>query len=194
LDDARPNEDRRLLRLCQQGDEAALSELVRRYQDRVFRLACRMLGDASLAEEAATRTFVKVWAKCGTWRGEAAVATWLYRLAVRTALDVRRGQRRWWRRLVAAPPPTLADPRADVAGAVAADDERGAVARRLQAALRELSEADRALVHLFYFEQRSLAEIAEILGVSADALKMRLARARKRLRTILDSSDLHGSS
>ncbi len=185
------DDDRRLLRLCQQGDEAALSELVRRYQAPVFRLSWRMLGDASLAEEAASRTFVKLWTKCGGWRGESAVSTWLYRLAVRASLDVQRGQRRWWRRFVSALPESVADPQADVAGAAAERDERAAVARRLRQALDELPEADRALVHLYYFEQRGLAEIAEILDSSADALKMRLARARKRLRLIL-GPDLAG--
>jgi RNA polymerase sigma-70 factor (ECF subfamily) len=180
------DDDRRLLRLCQQGDEAALSELVRRYQERVFRLAWRMLGDASLADEAAALTFVKLWTKCGSWRGESAVSTWLYRLAVRATLDVRRGQRRWWRRFVSEPPQSAADPLADAAVEVADRDEQAAAVRRIGQALSELSEADRALVHLYYFEQRGLAEIAGILGASADALKMRLARARKRLRLILE--------
>jgi RNA polymerase sigma-70 factor (ECF subfamily) len=145
-----------------------------------------MLGDESLAEEAAAQTFVKLWSRCGTWRGESAVGTWLYRLAVRTALDVRRGQRRWWRRFVAAPAETWPDPAGDVASAAADRDQQAAMARRLRQALAELTETDRALVHLYYFEQRDLAEIAHILGSSADALKTRLARARKRLRVILE--------
>jgi RNA polymerase sigma-70 factor (ECF subfamily) len=150
-----------------------------------------MLGDTSLAEDAAAATFVKLWTRCGSWRGESAVSTWLYRLAVRTALDVQRSQRRWWRRFVSAPAERLPDPRADVAGQAADLDEQAALARKLGRALGELTEPDRALVHLYYFEQRGLAEIAEILDCSADALKMRLARARKRLRRILDP-DLAG--
>jgi RNA polymerase sigma-70 factor (ECF subfamily) len=73
-----------------------------------------------------------------------------------------------------------------VASAAADRDQQAAMARRLRQALAELTETDRALVHLYYFEQRDLAEIAHILGSSADALKTRLARARKRLRVILE--------
>ena len=58
-------------------------------------------------------------------------------------------------------------------------------ARRVQEAFGRLSETDRALAHLYYFEQRGLAEIAVILGTTRDALKMRLARARQRLRDLL---------
>jgi RNA polymerase sigma-70 factor (ECF subfamily) len=184
------DDERRLLRLCQQGDEAALAELIRRYQERVYRLAWRVLGDATLAEEAAAATFVKVWAKCGSWRDEAAVGTWVYRLAIRTALDVRRAQHRWWRRFTGFPAAALADPREDAAQSAAEHDERQALARRLERALVELSHQDRALVHLYYFEQRSLAELEVILGVARATLKTRLARARQRLRTLLEGYDV----
>jgi RNA polymerase sigma-70 factor (ECF subfamily) len=62
-------------------------------------------------------------------------------------------------------------------------------ARRIQEALGQLSDTDRALAHLYYFEQRSLAEIAAILGSTRDAIKMRLARTRRRLRDLLRDCD-----
>ena len=171
-----------LLRRCQHGDEAALALLVAEYQERIFRLACRVTGDAALAEEATAQALLKIWTRARQWQGGASAATWIYRLAVRTVLDVQRGQRRWWRRwgnglrLNEKQRPAAANDAAD----------------RVHAAVQQLNEADRALVHLYYFEEKSLAEIEGVLGVPRDNLKMRLARARQRLKPLLEEPDAHG--
>ena len=77
-----------LLRRCQRGDEAALTDLVRLFEGRIFRLAYRVTGDAARAEEATADALAKVWAKCGQWRGDSAAGTWVYRVALR--VDPRR--------------------------------------------------------------------------------------------------------
>lgn len=176
-----------LLRRCQRGDQAALAELVHLYQDRIFRLAVRVLGNASAAEEASAAALVKLWNKCRQWRGESSAATWIYRLALRTILDSRRGRRRW---LLRWGTPLLESPTAepDPPESLIARDERVRKERQVAAALRELSPEDRALVHLFYYEGRSLGEIAAILGVRRAALKMRLVRTRERLRKLLGNA------
>jgi RNA polymerase sigma-70 factor (ECF subfamily) len=178
-----------LLRKCQAGDEDALAQLVRRYEARVFRLACRVTGDTAQAEEAVVEAFARVWAKAGQWRGESRAGTWIYQVALRTTLDQRRSRQRWWRRWGTPVPAEAPDPRPGPAESVAATDDQERLARRLAEAVRQLSDADRALVHLYYFEQLELAEIADILGTSRDALKMRLSRARQRLRGLLKDYD-----
>jgi RNA polymerase sigma-70 factor (ECF subfamily) len=181
--------DEDLLRQCQAGDEEALAQLVRRYEARVFRLACRVTGDAALAEEAVVESFARVWAKAKQWRGESRAGTWIYQVALRTTLDRRRSRWRWWRRWGSPVPAEVPDPRPRPEECVAAADDRERLARRLADAMRHLSDADRALVHLYYFERLELAEIAEVLAASRDALKMRLARARQRLRGLLKEYD-----
>jgi RNA polymerase sigma-70 factor (ECF subfamily) len=161
--------------------------LVRLFEGPIFRLACRVTGDPARAEEATADALARVWTKAGQWRGESAAGTWIYRVALRTVLDGRRSLRRWWP--WAPPPADLPDPRPGPAPAAIDDERRDRVAREIRAALGRLSEADRALVHLYYFEQRGLAEIAEILDATRDALKMRLARARDRLRELLRDCD-----
>ncbi len=178
-----------LLRRCQQGEEAALAELMRCFQDRVFRLAYRVTGDAAAAEDAAADVFVKVWRRAGQWRGDSSAGTWIYRIAVRTVLDHERGRHRWWRRWASALPGFVADPRPDPARLTADREHQRNGALRLQAALAELPEADRVLMHLHYFEDRKLADLEPILGASRDALKMRLARARQKLRDLLGTYD-----
>jgi RNA polymerase sigma-70 factor (ECF subfamily) len=176
-----------LLRRCSQGDQAALTELVRCYQERIFRLACRVTGDEALAEEATAQALLKIWTRAGQWRGQAKAGTWIYRLAVRTVLDVQRSQRRWWRRWAGPWPRLAADSRPDPTHQAVQHEQQDAQAQRVQQALQQLSEADRALVHLFYFDNHSLAEIEAILGVPRANLKMRLLRARQRLRSLLES-------
>ena len=63
------------------------------------------------------------------------------------------------------------------------------MAARIRAAVAELEPADRALVHLYYFEDRNLAELEVVFAVGRDALKMRLARARQKLKVILSADD-----
>jgi RNA polymerase sigma-70 factor (ECF subfamily) len=173
-----------LLRRCQAGDEAALGLLVRGYQERIFRLALRMLGDTALADDATARVLEKVWCKAGQWQGRCSAGTWIHRVAYRTIVDVQRGRQRWsarWRPW----PLRLFDPQPEPADRLRQADDSA----RVHAALAELSPADRALVHLYYFENQGLADIEAVLSVRRDALKMRLARARHKLRELLEDDD-----
>jgi RNA polymerase sigma-70 factor (ECF subfamily) len=184
--------DEDLLRKCQAGDAEALTQLVRRYEERVFRLACRVTGNAATAEDAAVETFARIWAKARQWRGLSRAGTWIYQVALRTALDTQRSQRRWWRWWGTSIPASLSDPRPGPEEAATSVNEHERLSRLIADALQGLSDADRAIVHLYYFEGLGFAEIAEILDVSRDALKMRLARARGRLRGLLKGIDESG--
>jgi RNA polymerase sigma-70 factor (ECF subfamily) len=177
-----------LLRRCQQGDEAALADLVRLYQDRLFRLAYRALGDAALAQEAAADALLKVWSKAGQWRGDASAGTWIYQVAVRTVLDARRRRSRSERRSGPLPAAVI-DGRPEPAEQLARGEGERDQEQRLHEALRQLAEEDRVLLHLYYFEDRALAEIEAILGVGRATLKTRLARARQRLRARMEDDD-----
>lgn len=179
--------DEDLLTRCQRGDSTALGELIRRHQDRLFRIAFRVLHDPGRAEDAVADAFATIWFRCGTWRGEAAV-TWLQRVAYRVILDHARSRRRWWRIFGATEKePTAAEK--EPASALAERDEHAHRARRLEYAITTLAPEDRVLVHLHYFEEQSLVEIAAVLQVSRDTLKMRLSRARARLREVLGDGD-----
>jgi RNA polymerase sigma-70 factor (ECF subfamily) len=175
--------DDQLLRNVQNGDESAFLTLATKFQERIFRMACRITGDNALAEEAAARVLVKLWTKAGQWRGQSPAQTWIYRVTVRTAIDVQRGQQSWWQRWGNVLATTI-DWRPGPSELVEQQEEREHNSSRLQDALMHLAPADRALLHLYYYENRHLAEIEEILGVNRDALKMRLLRARKRLRQL----------
>jgi len=180
------DEDDRILRIVQRGDEAAYSTLVDRFQERIFRLAWRITGDATLAEEATAQVLVKLWTKAGQWRGDAPARVWIFRMTVRTTIEVQRGQQRWWRRWASGLADVVGES-PDPAQQAEHAEECQATSDRLQAALMQLSPPDRALVHLYYYENRGLSEIATILGVDRGALKMRLSRARKQVKRLWDS-------
>ncbi len=185
--DAAPD-DEQLMNRCQQGDEAALALLVQRYQRRVIGLARRIGTDDASAEEIAVETFFKLWKSSRSWKGQASVSTWIYRIAVRTALDSQRGNVRWQRRLLLFFQREQPEAALDPIDQSIVDESCQQRKKQLDKALESLPINDRTLVHLYYFEDKSLAEIEPILEVSKDALKTRLARIRKRLRAILGPS------
>ena len=176
-----------LLRRCQRGDATALGELIRRHQDRLFRVAFRVLRDPARAEDAVADAFAAIWSRCGKWRGERGGDLDLPRRVPgrsRSRPEPAGGGggsspgRRTASRSRDAEPCELAD-----------RDQQAHRARRLDEAIATLAPEDRVLVHLHYFEGQSLAEIAVVLGRTRDALKMRLSRARARLREALGDGD-----
>ena len=185
-----PSNDGQLLRRCRSGDESALAELIQRYEQRIYRVAYRVSGDRALAEEATVDCFYKIWCKARQWRGQTTPDAWIYRIAVRTTLDLARGQQRWWKRKRLASSSGEQDPAPQPTEILIAEEQRRYVGRELDRAIDELKDEDRLLVQLYYFEQRSLAEIATILETTRDALKMRLARARKRMRLVLEEDEI----
>ena len=109
-------------------------------------------------------------------------------VAYRVILDHARTRRRWWRFWSADEVEPGAQP-VDPSNEVANRDQQEYRLERLDHVLRTLLAEDRSLIHLHYFEDQSLAEIATILEVSRDAVKMRLARARAKLKAALGDGD-----
>jgi RNA polymerase sigma-70 factor, ECF subfamily len=171
--------DRELLAAYREtSDQAIFRTLVERHQDRVFRLIASVLGPgyAAEAEEVTQEVFLTVHQKLGTWREEAQFSTWLYRVAWNRAADHRRRQR--LRRFFGGDHllATLID-KSDPHAELAAEERR----REVLKALDSLPDLYRTLVHLYYWMDCSLEEIAELTGVPPGTAKSYLARARKKL-------------
>ncbi len=151
------------------GDLDAFAALVGRHQAAVYRVALRVLGSESDAEDAAQDAFVQAWRGLGRFRGESSVSTWLYRIVTNRCLN-----------LLAARRPTEALDREAPAGAgdpaqIAEQHERFAAVAR---AVAGLPGEQRAALVLREFEGLSYDEITEVLGVSLPAVKSRIHRAR----------------
>lgn len=181
--------DEALLRRCAVGDTAAFRELFDRYESLLTRFFAHALGSREDAEEATIDTFLKLWRSASSYREEAAVRTWLYRIATRTAIDALRRRRRQPivdaavavasdREPCLGGGPELADPEALVLAGYQQERDRQALRR----ALAHLAPSQRTLVVLFYFEGHSYAQIGEITGSSLTRVRRLLYRARQRLR------------
>jgi RNA polymerase sigma factor (sigma-70 family) len=166
------------------GDKAALAEVVRLLQDPLYRLALRMVLRPVDAEDATQEILIRVVTRLATWRGEAKLLTWAYRIGVNYLLNLRRRTPQERAEV------SLDTFRADLADGLAADDYAGPDAQLLadevrlsctQALLQCLQRDERiAFVLADVFELPS-AEAAWILDIQPAAFRKRLARARQRL-------------
>jgi RNA polymerase sigma-70 factor (ECF subfamily) len=173
-----PDPDAELLRRHVAGDPAAFTELFRAHADRLWSVAYRLLRDPEDAADAVQEAMLSAHRRAGSFRGEAAVGTWLHRITVNAALDRLRRQAA---RPATAPLPTgpdgverePADPRdAHAEGELRLD---------VDAALAKLPVALRAAVVLVDVEGLPVAQAAQLLGVPVGTVKSRAARARERL-------------
>ena len=169
-------EDRALLARHVAGDRDAFGELVRRHQDRLWRVALRTLGNPEDAADAVQDALVSAYRAAGSYRGDAAVTTWLHRIVVNACLDLVRRR--------AARPSTPLDEAVTSLPAVDSLTPRE-TAQQVLAALRTLPIEQAAAVVLVDVEGFPVAEAAEILEVPEGTVKSRCARARARLAGLL---------
>lgn len=162
--------------LYQKGQEEAFVELVRRYQDRVYRYIARMIGSREEALELTQETLLKAFLGLSDWHADAPFRAWLFHIASNTAIDTLRR-----RRVVQYVPMDDAMDFEDHG----ADPERNAhVAQRLrnlEALLARLGHEHREILLLREIEEMSYGEIGAVLGINEGTVKSRIARARMAL-------------
>ena len=177
--------ERELIARAQSGDRAAFAALLREHQDGVYTLARRLVGDPHLASDVAQEALIRAWRALPKFRGDSRLSTWLYRITVNTAwTHKKRAGRRQESSIedhldMAAP---IDSDHPEVAGEIL--ELRG----RLRLALDRLSGPQRKVVVLKDVYGWSHAEIAESMGISVTAAKVRLHRARARLAKDLEES------
>lgn len=172
---AEPDE-RALLGRARAGDASAYRVLVERHQDRAYGLALRILRSAPDAEEVAQDGFVRAWLALPRFRGESSFGTWLHRIVARRAFD-RAAVLKSRRAREGAE-----DEAAHVLAGGGEAAERAALALRLERLLEKLNEKERAVVTLFYYEGRSVDQVARTLEMPVGSVKSLLSRARAALR------------
>ena len=169
--------EREWIEQARAGDAAAFRLLVERYSDRAYGLAFRMLGSASDAEEVAQDAFVRAWRALPRFRGESSFSTWLHRIVARRALDRAATLKSRKAR------ETGIEDLDSVEPAAPASSPPGDLARRLDRLLGALSDMQRAVVVLYYYEDHSVEHVAQSLSIPVGTVKTHLHRARGLLRT-----------
>jgi RNA polymerase sigma-70 factor (ECF subfamily) len=171
-------------------DVDAFEILVRRHRDNVFALATSTMGrnSSSEAEDVTQEIFVVVYHRLETFRGDAAFSTWLYRVARNQIAGFRR---RPAHRVVTGGEDgilSLADTnkRSDPQNVMAEDDVR----KQLLHIVDQLGEPQRNIVHLFYWQERSVGDIAALLELAPNTVKSHLRRARLNIEEALRETDV----
>ncbi|MBP6813554.1 MAG: sigma-70 family RNA polymerase sigma factor [Burkholderiaceae bacterium] len=163
---------------AQRGDAAAFSELVARYQDRVYRFLVRLTRSQDDARDLTQETFLNVYQALARWRPDARFTTWLFRIARNQAFDwLRRNKRIEFVALDEEQDLHVADP-APTPDATLQTAQR---LRALERALARLATEHREILLLREIEEMSYEDIADVLDISLGTVKSRIARARARL-------------
>jgi RNA polymerase sigma-70 factor, ECF subfamily len=155
--------------------EAAFERLVDRYERKVYRLCCSLLRDPDQAEDAAQESLVRVWKALGKYDQRASLSTWIYTITRNRCLTAIERRREL---------DSLSDPavehEAEAAQTVAPEGDQDHLAL-LRDLVDALPERFRRPLVLFYYEERSVAEVAQMLGQPEGTVKTNLHRARAAL-------------
>jgi RNA polymerase sigma-70 factor (ECF subfamily) len=180
-------DDQKLIDRCLDGETGAFGELVRRYQDRLYNTVYRLVDNAEDAQDIVQDAFLNAYQSLDGFKGDSRFFTWLYRIAVNTAISHKRRQRvllsiDTGRNGANSVQPLDASEYSRPGEAL----ERAEQEQRLQEALSRLSPEHRAVLVLKDLEGQKYEEMAEVLGVPIGTIRSRLHRARAELRELLE--------
>ncbi|MFN3840597.1 MAG: RNA polymerase sigma factor [Cyclobacteriaceae bacterium] len=155
------------------GQQHVYAQLVNRYKSYAFTIALKILENRPEAEEAAQDSFIKAFHHLGNFKRDSRFSTWLYRIVFNTAVSYKRKRRATYQSIEN----TTIEYGQEAEGMLERSDKKKYIAL----ALSKLNEADKLAITLFYMEEFSLDEIADITGMQANTAKVRIHRARQRL-------------
>jgi RNA polymerase sigma-70 factor (ECF subfamily) len=178
--------DEFLLKRIADGDQSALRSLVGRHEVRVFRFITRLVGDRRRAEDLVSDTFMSVWQGAGRFEGRSSVATWILAIARYKSLNARK---------VLGP---CEDPITDEVAGALVDDGPGPEdnlalceqAATIRKCLRALPKHQAELLDLVYYHEKSIHEVALIVGIPENTVKSRMFLARRKLAKMLVAEGL----
>jgi RNA polymerase sigma-70 factor, ECF subfamily len=177
-----PDSDQDLINRVAKGDRLAFRALYARHNVRVFRFILRFIRDEARAEDLIGEVFLDVWRQADRFEGRSSVSTWILGMARFKALSSLRR-----------PVEDALDE--DAAGAIADDaDTPETVAQKVDKAqairrcIEALSTEHREIVDLVYYQEKSISEVAEIVGIPENTVKTRMFYARKRLQELMNSA------
>ena len=173
--------DETLIRAIAAGDRRAMQTLFARHNVPIYRFVLRLTNDRSLAEDIASEVFIDVWRGAEGFKVKSQVSTWMLAIARHKALSAlrRRSDERLDENATA-----IADPADDAETTVDKRDRNALV----QHCLSQLSVLHREVLDLVYYHEKSVDEVAEIVGAPANTVRTRMFYARKRMQTLLEAA------
>jgi RNA polymerase sigma-70 factor (ECF subfamily) len=174
--------DQILINQILEGDVKAFTQLVNRYKDLVFTLALRMLKNREEAEEVSQDTFIKTYNSLHKFKGDSKFSTWIYKVAYNSCLDRIKKNKKFQNDVEINEFTEHQIKTMDNAFDVLVEEERNQL---IQDCLHLLPSDDSFLLTLYYFEEQTLDEIANVVGLTPNNVKVKLFRSRKKLTSIL---------
>ncbi|MGI6340537.1 MAG: RNA polymerase sigma factor [Bacteroidales bacterium] len=179
-------EDTYYIRQVLNGNINSFAGLVDRHKDRVFNLAFRITGNREEAEEVAQDAFLKAYRSLGSFRMNSLFSTWLYKIVYNTAISFIRTRKKTALSLDEFPA-GIKDFEYENPDEIKAEQEYRNYL--VNFAMQKLSEEERAVISLYYYEELSSEEISVITGTSRNNIKVRLFRARQRMAEIIKKEE-----
>ena len=176
--------DELLLRRACKGDVQAFEELMQSHESRIYAIALRMMGNREDAQDCAQEAMVRIYRAMGSFKGQSALATWIYRITMNTCLDELR--RRKARKVTSLD--SLVDNGWSPTDTGDTPEEHGLRVEKqnaLNQAIQSLPDDMRAAIILRDVKGYSYDEIASILDANVGTIKSRISRGREKLREIL---------
>jgi len=162
------------------GQTSCYSYIVEKYQDIVFSIAMKVLGNREDAEEIAQESFIKAYKSLHTFKGKAKFSTWLYRITYNKCISEVRKKKQYF---MSTDEIQIKDEAEEMKLDGIPEENR---AKYIQAALKKLPEDEYTMILMYYFEDQSIDEVSAVTGLSPANTKVKLHRARKKLYTILN--------
>lgn len=181
---ARATTDEMLLERIAEGDRSAMHTLYARHNVRVYRFVLRMLRDVTATEDLVSQVFLDVWRTASQFEGRSQVSTWLLSIARFKALTALRQ-----RKYEDIDQDEVMEV-ADSADTPEASLDRSRTSEILRACVAKLSPAHREIVNLVYYHEKSVEEVAGIVGIPASTVKTRMFYARKQLADLLKNAGI----
>jgi|SRR5262245_6528103 len=184
--EASPNDDsdEALVARVAQNDRRALQLLFGRHRQRVYRFALRLVGNAATAEDIVSEVFLELWRRAASFERRAQLATWLLAITRNKALSALRV--RVDQPLDETMAEAMPDPAITPEESLQASERSALVGRCLE----QLSPAHREIIDLVYYHEKSVDEVAAIVGVPAATVKTRMFYARKRLAELVKDAGI----
>jgi RNA polymerase sigma-70 factor (ECF subfamily) len=167
--------DELLIGRIARGDRLAMQVLFARHHVRIYRFVLRLMRDEMAAEDVISEVFLDVWRQANRFEGRSAVSTWLIAIARFKALSMLRKRRE--EGLDDETAESIEEP-SDNPGIAVEKLDKGA---KLRACLASLSREHREVIDLVYYHEKSVEEVAQIVGIPENTVKTRMFYARKKL-------------
>jgi len=192
LQEPYPDDDRDMVGRCQKGDSLAFEELVRKYQQTVFNLAYHYLGSRNEIEDVAQKVFTKIYFSLPKFDSRRPFFPWLYRIAINQCYDelrrIRRQKTHTFSELSLEETSSIEKLMSQNEVPQSSDESRQEMQTLMQKTLNQLPNQQRLAIVLRDFEVIPYSKIAEILKCTEQAARLKVFRARARLKTLIEKA------